>query len=216
MDTHKSMKERIEKILSREQEKIQLEEEKRNAEMKEVEAHELRFRELSKHCYFDLIEPRLRSLESYFNDALYHSPRFGEMGAVEFNRHRRFDASVTLELGIEPDYDFKNLIVKYHLHIIPILMDFQDEDFLSFPIDNVDENHLISFVEEKITQCVETYIRLQENPSYHKHIMSTDPVCHKVVDCDFATAYAVYQEKKYYFCSTTCRDQFLDNPERYS
>ena len=94
--------------------------------MKEVEAHELRFRESSKHFYFDLIEPRLRSLESYFDDALYHSPRFGEMGAVEFNRDRRFGAPVTLELGIEPDFNFKNVIVKYHLHIIPILVDFQD------------------------------------------------------------------------------------------
>ena len=214
MDTQKTMKERIEEILSREQEKIQKEEEKREAEMKDVEAHERRFGELSKHCYFDLIEPRLRTMESYFNDALYHSPRFGEMGAVEFNRDRRFDASITLEeLGIEPDFDFKNVIVKYHLHIIPILMDFQDNDSLSFPIDNVDENRLIVFVEDKITQCVETYIRLQEHPAYHKHRTSTDPVCKKAVDCDFATACAVYENQKYYFCSTTCRDRFLERPD---
>ena len=49
----------------------------------------------------------------------------------------------------------------------------------------VDENRLISFVEDKITQCVEAYIRLQVNPSYHKHIMSMDPVCHKVVNTFF-------------------------------
>lgn len=26
----------------------------------------------------------------------------------------------------------------------------------------------------------------------------------------------IQQDKKYYFCSTSCRDQFLNNPERYS
>ena len=38
--------------------------------MKEVELHERRFMELSKHLYSDIIEPRLQILETYFDDAL--------------------------------------------------------------------------------------------------------------------------------------------------
>lgn len=42
-----------------------------------------------------------------------------------------------------------------------------------------------------------------------------DPVCGMTVDPHTAVAAAVQESKTYYFCSTSCRDQFEQAPEKY-
>ena len=46
--------------------------------------------------------------------------------------------------------------------------------------------------------------------------MSTDPVCGMKVDEKTAAASTKYAGKTIYFCSTQCKDQFLQNPEVYA
>ncbi len=45
-----------------------------------------------------------------------------------------------------------------------------------------------------------------------KHI---DPVCGMVVKEETAKATYDYKGKNYYFCSTTCEEEFKKNPEKY-
>jgi YHS domain-containing protein len=42
-----------------------------------------------------------------------------------------------------------------------------------------------------------------------------DPVCGMMVDSDRAAAESTHGSAHYYFCSTTCRDRFEDNPAQY-
>lgn len=42
-----------------------------------------------------------------------------------------------------------------------------------------------------------------------------DPVCGMQVSYKTAVAESDYQEKRYYFCATACREQFDAEPERY-
>jgi protein SCO1/2 len=42
-----------------------------------------------------------------------------------------------------------------------------------------------------------------------------DPVCKMLVQAHYPTLHLEFQGKTYYFCSTTCRDQFLKAPSKY-
>jgi YHS domain-containing protein len=42
-----------------------------------------------------------------------------------------------------------------------------------------------------------------------------DPVCGMTVDREKASAASAHRGKTYYFCSTTCRDKFEQEPEKY-
>jgi YHS domain-containing protein len=42
-----------------------------------------------------------------------------------------------------------------------------------------------------------------------------DPVCGMQVSYKTAAAESDYQDKRYYFCATACREQFEADPEQY-
>jgi Cu+-exporting ATPase len=46
--------------------------------------------------------------------------------------------------------------------------------------------------------------------------MTTDPVCGMKVDEKTAPASTTYAGKTVYFCSTQCKDKFIQNPEEYA
>jgi Cu+-exporting ATPase len=46
--------------------------------------------------------------------------------------------------------------------------------------------------------------------------MSKDPVCGMQVDEQQAKATAQHQGRTFYFCSTECRQQFEQEPDRYA
>jgi YHS domain-containing protein len=43
----------------------------------------------------------------------------------------------------------------------------------------------------------------------------TDPVCGMQIDSAKAAASETHQGQTYYFCSTSCHNQFRANPDRY-
>jgi xanthine dehydrogenase accessory factor len=45
--------------------------------------------------------------------------------------------------------------------------------------------------------------------------LTTDPVCKMQVRASDDTLHAAVAGKSYYFCSPSCRDQFVKNPARY-
>lgn len=46
--------------------------------------------------------------------------------------------------------------------------------------------------------------------------MSTDPVCGMSVDEQKAAGSSDYQGKTFYFCSSTCKQNFDQNPQSYA
>lgn len=46
--------------------------------------------------------------------------------------------------------------------------------------------------------------------------MQRDPVCGMQVDPQTAAARMEYQGQTYYFCSESCHQQFMQNPQQYA
>ena len=96
---------------------------------------------------------------------------------MTFNLDQRYAASVSLKMGVTLDQLVENVSITYNFRIIPILIQYEAQDSISFPLDCVNESRIGAFVEEKILQCVETYLRVQQEPHYQRDNMVVDPVC---------------------------------------
>ena len=117
-------------------------------------------------------------LAGHFDNATLEEPRPNSHHATcQFHRTGRFPASTTLDVGISPDVRIENLLAIYHLEIMPIFMKFDGKDELVFPLDAVDEGQLTEWVDRKILQFVETYLRLEQAEPYQRENVVTDPVC---------------------------------------
>ena len=51
---------------------------------------------------------------------------------------------------------------------------------------------------------------------FKKGKLETDLVCMMMVEISNAKFKKVYKDKTYYFCSENCKEQFKQNPEKYS
>jgi YHS domain-containing protein len=54
-----------------------------------------------------------------------------------------------------------------------------------------------------------------QNPVATTAAHAVDPVCNMRVPASAESPHATHGGKAYYFCSETCRDEFLRNPDRY-
>jgi len=171
------------------------------------------FVEVAATIFECIAEPRLKLLEEQLKDAGYQrSSKTG--GIVTLNLERRYAATVSLEMGIQCDQEANNLSVNYHLRIIPVLMEYREQDSLVLPLETVDDARVATFVEEKLVECVQTYLKLQDIPAYRKSIFRRDPVCGMVIQSDGVIS-VVHDGKMCFFCSEVCRSRFLEQPSRY-
>lgn len=172
-----------------------------------------RFLEVAAKIFESIVEPRLKLLEEQLKDASYQ--RSSETrGIVTLNRERHYAATASLEMEIQCDQEMRNLLVNYHLRIIPVLMEYRGQDSLVLPLEAVDDTRVASFVEEKLVECVQSYLQLQDIPAYRKSTYMRDPVCGMVIQSDVPIS-VVHDGKTYFFCSEVCRSRFLEQPSRY-
>ena len=112
----------------------------------------------------NILAPRLVALAGYFDNSRFLPPE--EAGryhaACEFQPTERFPAKVKVELSVSTDGQAENLVAYYHLQILPVFFQFQGESQILFRLDEVDEARLATWVEERILDFVDTYLRLEE------------------------------------------------------
>ncbi len=171
------------------------------------------FVEVAAKIFESIVEPRLKLLEEQLEDASYQRSSKTH-GIVTLNRERRYAATASLEMEIQCGQETRNLLVNYHLRIIPVLMEYRGQDSLVLPLEAVDDTRVASFVEEKLVECVQSYLKLQDIPAYRKSTSMRDPVCGMFIQSDVPIS-VVHDGKTYFFCSEVCRSRFLEQPSRY-
>jgi YHS domain-containing protein len=127
----------------------------------------------------------------------------------------RFPATARLEVAITRDGDARTLSVQYRLQILPAFFPFAGADDLAFPANQVDPERVATWLDDKLVDFVETYLRLEIEPDYQAEGRVIDPVCGMNVNRADAPASAEHAGKTYYFCVRECRDRFLADPDRY-
>jgi putative ABC transport system ATP-binding protein len=80
-----------------------------------------------------------------------------------------------------------------------------------------EENRSVVIVshDERIKDIADRVLWLEDGQFKDAVRMARNPVCGMSVDQGRASAHTTYQGGVYYFCSRGCRDEFLEDPERF-
>ena len=185
-------------------------------QMAEAEARHQRYTALADRLTQEVIRPRVEKLQSLFDNARMPEARNSRHTCCcQFEHTTRFPATAYLEIGVTRDGEIKTVILHSRLEILPVFFPVEGSDELTMPLDGVDENKVADWVEAKILQFVDTYLRLETSDHYQQDNLVTDPVCGMRVNKAFAPAQMTYRGRTYYFCVTECRARFAENPVRY-
>jgi YHS domain-containing protein len=79
----------------------------------------------------------------------------------------------------------------------------------------VDEPRLVAWIEQKIINFLDTYLRLEETEQYQRENTVIDPVCGMRINKAWAAAQMEHQGQIYYFCIEECRAKFAQDPQLY-
>ena len=164
-----------------------------------------------------VIRPRMARLATYFDNAevVPTSQTGDESCACSFRHTERFPATAKLTLATHSDSETAKICIMYRLEILPIFFEFDREDQLTLPADAVDFVAANSWIERKILQFIDTYLKLQEIDPYQQENLVTDPVCGMRINRTSAAAEIEYGGRTFYFCVGECRDKFAAEPSRY-
>jgi YHS domain-containing protein len=153
-------------------------------------------------------KPRLEALAQKFGERVDVKPQ-----VAPANRSATFEfqselARVDLRFSVAPDSEVRNVVFKYDLSVIPILMKFDSHDEIEFPLDAVDEAALGKWFEDRIVSFVKTYLSLHENQYYLKDHMVQDPIAKVKFPKYAAGAKLDVGGKTHYFIDETTLREF--------
>lgn len=175
------------------------------------------FNEVADDVVGTVIRPRVEKLAGHFDNAEVLPPERGTRHhcVCRFSHTARFPATTTLSLGVCPDERIENLLALYNLEILPVFFQFEGEHRVGFPIEQVDHAKLAEWVDQKILDFVDTYLRLEKIDQYQRENLVTDPVCGMRIAKTQAAAQMDYEGKPYFFCVEECRRKFAEDPAHY-
>jgi YHS domain-containing protein len=175
--------------------------------MKELLEQRERFSAVSRRIMQSVVHPRMEELSRHFDNAAI-TDQHGDTNfhcVCKFSHSPRFPATVSLNIGLLPGEG--TLKASYDLEILPTLMEFKRDDEKAFPMDGSDET-IGLWVEEKIVEFIDTYLRLETHPLYQKDNIVIDPVCGMQIFAIAATSKLERPGRTIYFCSDVCKEAF--------
>jgi len=158
----------------------------------------------------EVLRPRLELLVKKFGDRVKVTAR-----VVPTTREATFDfqsnvAKVRRRFSASTDRDVKKVILSYALEIIPVLMRYKAHDEVEFPLDKVDKQAAVMWIDDRIMDFVETYLSMGENEIYMKDSMVEDPVARVRFPKQAAAATLEWQSQTYYFIGDDTRREFAE------
>ena len=185
-------------------------------QMAEAEARHQRYTAAADRLMQEVIRPRMEKLRTLFDNARMSEARCSRHTCCcQFEHTVRFPATAFLEIGVTRDGEIKTAVLQSQMEILPVFFAVQGKDELTMLLDEVDENKAAAWVESKILNFVDTYLRLETTDQYQQENFMTDPVCGMRVNKAFAPTRLEHGGQTYYFCLPECRARFAENPDRY-
>jgi YHS domain-containing protein len=184
--------------------------------MVETEERHQHYTALADHLMQEVIRPRMLKLQSFFDNARTPEARDSRHNCCcHFEPTPQFPATARLEMGVTRDGEFRTVVLQYELEILPVFFPVEGQDRLRMFLDEVDEAKAAAWVEGKLLNFVDAYLRLETSGHYQEKNVVTDPVCGMRINKAFTPAQTEYRGHTYYFCVPECRARFAEDPERY-
>jgi YHS domain-containing protein len=187
-------------------------------DMEQLQQRSERLESVAESLLADVIRPRMGKLASLFTNA-HLSDKDKQVGygcVCRFDHTDAYPANTILTIGISADATVEEAIITYNLEILPIFFQFDGHDQLVVPVDTVNNEHIAAWIDGKLLQFTDTYLRIQVIEQYQQSSMVVDPVCGMRINRADAEATVDYSGRTYYFCVDQCRQKFLSSPDRYT
>ncbi|AJE03512.1 YHS domain-containing protein [Geobacter pickeringii] len=178
--------------------------------MKEMLDQRERFATTAHHLLESVVHPKLAELARQFDNSVVSDRHSGAdfHCACDFSHTSRFPATVTFDIGLLPGGADDGLTVRSTLEIFPTLMEYKRSDETSLSLEGSEEA-VVRWVEEKILEFVDTYLRLETHPLYQKDYTVVDVVCGMPISVTAAPSKVEQYGRTFYFCSEHCKDAYL-------
>lgn len=201
-----------ERILNRfELHRLELEEKQQQLDdnMNKMLEQKERLATIAKRLIDTVLLPMMQELLRHFDngrvEVQHNNDYFGCV--CEFAHTPRFPATVRFGIAILPGNE-TCYAARSDLNILPVLMEYTRNNEELFPLEGDDEA-IAGWVEERILEFVDTYLRLETHPLYQKDNIVIDPVCGMRISAIAATSKVEWSGHTYYFCSEVCKEVFL-------
>lgn len=162
----------------------------------------------------DVVRPRLETLASYFVNASLANVEPGDRCGCWFGYSERFPVSVKIEFAIDHDREIEHVLVAYTCNINPSYLRYDSQDRLTMPLGALDDGQVSKWVEDRLLEFLEVYLRIDRGETDFEEDIVTDPVCGMRLKRSAAQALD-RGGHRYFFCSGNCQQAFLADPQRY-
>ncbi len=183
--------------------------------MADVNVRRVRFEEIAVRLNDTLIQPRLETLAMYFTNASLASNLPAGHCACWFGYCERFPASTKVTFAVEHDIRFEKVAICYDASMMPVFIKFNEHDRLTMALDKVSDDRVAGWVEERLLEFLDAYLRIDRGGEDFEDEAATDPVCGMRISRSSAAASEGYRGHPYYFCSADCREKFAREPTTY-
>ncbi len=214
MSDTKDFAERVRERLKQVEEELQRQREATEAYMAALERRQEQFNAKANHLTEAVLRPRVAELAAHFDNASLEADVRAHRVCCRFAHTARFPATASLELRVTCDESIEHLTVSYHADILPVFIRYERENELTLPLDEVDDDKVIPWVEERLLGFLDSYLQIELHDQYQRENLVTDPVCGMRLSKVKAIPLE-HHGHTYYFCATRCRDRFEKNPGRY-
>lgn len=183
--------------------------------MADVSERRHRFEEVALQLNETMIQPRLETVASYFSNAnLATSETVGHCECW-FGYCERFPTSTQVAFTVEHDVRFENVAVCYEVSMTPLFIRFNRHDRLTLELDEVNEERVADWIEERLSEFLDAYLRIDRGGEDFEDESVTDPVCGMRIQRAAAAASDSYCGHPYFFCSEDCFAKFQEDPAQY-
>ena len=153
-------------------------------------------------------EPRRDALLARFGDTIHVMPAAqDEFGTVTFLLDSTL-ARIILRFTFSHDPEVRNLILDYHLEIVPILMKIDDHSTLELQLENFDSEVAALWLEDRMVSFIRTIVELNGNQYYLKDHMVEDTIAHVRMPRSIVSETVDWDGHKYYFICADTRREF--------
>lgn len=155
--------------------------------------------------------PRLDALAQRFGERVNVSPTVTPtLRQAKFQFQSQL-AKIELTFSAMADSDVRNLVLQYDLNILPILMKFKNSDHLEMPLEQIDEDAVAAWIDDRILDFVKTYLALHQDQhylTYLKEYTVEDPIAEVRFPKYAAAATCDWNGKTYYFIGDETLKEF--------
>jgi YHS domain-containing protein len=177
--------------------------------MKKLLEQKNRLSVVAKQRIEKIILPMMQELLQHFDNGKVEVQLSDDcFGCVcEFAHTPRFPATVRFGIALLPGNE-TCYTARSDLNILPVLMEYNRNNEELFSLERDDEA-LSTWVEERILEFVDIYLRLETHPLYQKDNTVIDIVCGMHIPFTAATSSIVRDGRTFYFCSEHCKEAFI-------